>query len=207
MEKKFKSVVEEFYAKGEDFLIKAFEYGENEKNIDRDEDFNLAVQKPENAKIIAETGQIKGRTSRNDFIDILEDMLKKVNINITDLYDIALLPKTWSEFNSGKKDFLDRETVYAIVLEIYSLQKNPDPQTFLDDLDELLYFLGLRFVPETIALDRIIYNHIKTGIFEIEDINKIIDDENKEIRRLNQIIGGKIKYKSIPRLGPQERKK
>jgi len=206
-EKKWKSVVEEFYAKGEDFLRKALEYGENNKNSDQTEDFYFALNKPENNKIKADTAEIIAPTARTKFIEKVKKMLKDANISSMEeeLYDIAVSEKVWKEFDkNGTKDAFDRQTVFAIVLYIYSFKENPNPRFLKKDLETLLNFIGLTFVPKYIPLDRIVENNIKNNIFDIDEINEDIKAENEVVKRLNRI--AKVKFKKIPLLGPQEGK-
>jgi len=192
MEKEWKSVVENLLAKG---ILKEKHSSQKDEVLTTqiaDQDFLFA--KPISLKNVI----FKDDLPQERFIKDLKDMISEVNkleeangvkvlYKISNLFENAVNPEKWSEFKNGKNKTLSNETVYAIASDIFSeLAEYYDPDTLNPDycigkINKLLGHFGRQFAPNSDELDYMIRFCYESGVYKIEEIDKIIDFVNEEL--------------------------
>jgi len=228
MKKKWKSVVEEFEARG--ILREALD--ETDGVHTEEDDGFLYSREP--LKLIATDKSYSSvaKPSKN-FGTKVKEMLDEINKISGQNFDYRVLYKIkvvtspiWKRLNSDTES--EKKTVFTAAFGIFQLQEKYARGSFgqksrTSDLEELLAFKERTFNPDKKALDLIINACISLKKFNIEDVNfDIIDKENEKIKKMNAVKkelnnqtkkeiekGTKTKqdlvelYNYIPRLGTQ----
>jgi len=147
----------------------------------------------------------------NQMFDNLNKLLKKDNFKLhfdhNNLYQQrdetnpkkickeTITPVMWS--NLGLNNYKSsKRTIFSIGLTIFFFQQKytheyPSQEYCIKEINALLYYKGQILTPDNDIIDNIVYQCIKNGIFNIDEVNKKIEFEceKKGINATNYLLG------------------